>query len=432
MVASAQSFEFSSYNLNLNERKAYFKYIVHFSETEKIELTETLFFPEPFPSEDSLPQDLIFACLSNLHIMLGISYWKLHCAPIISVEHMPLSKDQAEFWTRVYKKGLGEFFYKNNIEFRTLIQFPYEPSISTETFTIDLPKRSLVGVGGGKDSIVAIEQFIEKKEPITGFILEGVQESSVISEVVKVAGIPTIKVQRILDPKLFELNNSGTVYNGHIPISAVYAFTGLLTAVLYKYKSFIVANERSADIGNTKYLDEEINHQWSKSKEFEQLFQQYVKQFITPSVEYRSVLRSDSELSVIEKFSHYEQYFPVFSSCNRNFAITKTASQRWCGECPKCAFVFAGLAAFLPKEKVISIFNKNLFADANLIVLYKQLAGLQDMKPFECVGTFDETKLALYLAYEKKEYENDPVMRMFVNEVLPTIGDVEKLKKDLL
>lgn len=432
MSSKAQSFEFTSYNLDLNERKAYFRYTVHISESQKIEFTESLFFPEVFPNEDSIDHDLVHACLYNLHLILGISYWKAHCARSIIIPENPLSKSQADFWNTVYKKGLGEFFYRNSINFKDLIHFPFESSPSHEAIKVKLESRSLVGVGGGKDSIVAIEEIKTKNAPFTGFVLEGAKESSVIQEVIKLAGISTLKIQRNLDPKLFELNSSGTVFNGHIPISAIYAFVGLLAASLYGYNSIIVANERSADVGNVTYLEEEINHQWSKSQEFEKLFQNYVKDFVTPSIVYKSLLRSDSELNIIKKFSAYEKYFPVFSSCNRNFALTKVADKRWCGECPKCAFVFAGMAAFLQKERVISIFNKDLFADANLVALYKQLAGLQDMKPFECVGTFDETKLALYLAYEKKEYAAEPVMEMFLTEILPSIGDVEKLKSAIL
>lgn len=432
MILKAQSFEFTSYNLDLNERKAYFRYTVHISDSEKIEFTETLSFPEVFLSEESLSHDLIHACLYNVHLILGISYWKLHCAPSISIPENPLSKNQAAFWSILYRKGLGEFFYINKINFKDLAQFPYESSASHEPVKVNVASRSLVGLGGGKDSIVAIEQLKEEKQDITGFVLEGAKESPIIHEVAKIASIPVIKVERSLDSKLLDLNSSGTVYNGHIPISAVYAFVGLLAAALYGYKSIIVANEKSADVGNATYLDEEINHQWSKTKEFELLFQNYTKEFITSSLEYRSILRSQSELSVIQAFTHNEKYFSVFSSCNRNFALTKSAEKRWCGECPKCAFVFAGLTAFLPKEKVITIFNKNLYSDSNLIPLYKQLAGIQDMKPFECVGTFEETKLALFLAFEKKEYPDDPVMKMFETEILPQIGDTVKLKKEIL
>ena len=66
----------------------------------------------------------------------------------------------------------------------------------------------------------------------------------------------------------------------------------------------------------------------------------------------------------------------------------------WCGACPKCAFTFLALSAFLPKEKVTSLWNgKNLLLDTSLEPTYKQLLGLdaQD-KPFECVGEIQESR----------------------------------------
>ena len=44
-------------------------------------------------------------------------------------------------------------------------------------------------------------------------------------------------------------------------------------------------------------------------------------------------------------------------------------------------------------------------------------AWLEEMKPFECVGTFEETKTALYMAYKNKEYEEDAVMKMFEKDI---------------
>ena len=71
--------------------------------------------------------------------------------------------------------------------------------------------------------------------------------------------------------------------------------------------------------------------------------------------------------------SRHFKYFPAFSSCNKNFTIKDKQAVRWCCDCPKCAFVFAGLAAFLAKEKVIEIFGENLFAKKDLFPLYREL-----------------------------------------------------------
>ncbi|EKE15893.1 MAG: hypothetical protein ACD_11C00085G0002 [uncultured bacterium] len=223
-----------------------------------------------------------------------------------------------------------------------------------------------------------------------------------------------INTFRQIDPKLLELNKEKGTYNGHIPISVYYAFLILLMAALFDYKYAVVGNEKSANYGNVEYLGQMINHQWSKSEEFENLFKKYVKKFITPDIEYSSPLRNMTELQVVEGFVKYPKYFKVFSSCNKNFKISrpsfaKASAGKWCGECAKCLFVFICLAAFLPKKGVLNIFGKNLFEDKSLIPLFEELIGVRNFKPFECVGTPEEVKEALKKIVEKGKF-NDTIL----------------------
>ncbi|MDO9027298.1 MAG: endonuclease domain-containing protein, partial [Candidatus Roizmanbacteria bacterium] len=268
--------------------------------------------------------------------------------------------------------------------------------------------RSLVGIGGGKDSIVAIELLKKERKHVTGLILE-TGHSHIQREVAKTAGIKFLLVKRRLDNKLFELEN---IYNGHVPFSAIFAFIALLVSVIYDYSSIITANEKSSNFGNLNYLGSEINHQWSKSEEFENLFKDYVRKFITPDVNYFSILKDYSELEITEMLVKYKKYFPFFSSCNRNFKIKSNIDQkRWCGECAKCAFVFTILAANLSKEEIVGIFDKNLLDDPELIPLYQDLIGKGKMKPFDCVGTFEESVQAFKMIKSKGEFNNEVVMK---------------------
>jgi hypothetical protein len=187
----------------------------------------------------------------------------------------------------------------------------------------------------------------------------------------------------------------------------------LLAVALFDYKYVLVGNEKSANYGNVEYLGEMVNHQWSKSEEFEKLFNDYVGKFITPGIKYSSPLRDMTELQVVEKFVQYPQYFKVFSSCNRNFRINNASQKKWCGECPKCLFVFISLAAFLPKEEVLDIFGKNLFEDKNLTPLFEELVGVRNFKPFECVGTQEEVEEALKKISEKGEFNETILMKHF-------------------
>jgi hypothetical protein len=397
-------FIFKGYEARLEKGEVLFYF--GFTGKKNIDFTEKISFP---PVVIRPPESLLKSILDNLMLILGISYWKAYCPKEIVIESNFLTKEQAEFWDTVYVKGLGEFFYKNKIDFKELVKFPFnENAVSAPT---DFPRknRSLLGLGGGKDSIVVAE--ILKLQNKDFDLITGVSE--IQQEVALAIGKKPLIVKRELDSKLFDINKESGVYDGHVPVSVYYAFILLLSAALFDYKYVLVGNEKSANYGNVEYLGEMINHQWSKSEEFEKLFNDYVGKFITPDIKYSSPLREMTELQVVEKFAQYPQYFKVFSSCNRNFKINNPSQKKWCGECPKCLFVFISLAAFLPKEEILDIFGKNLFEDKNLIPLFEELVGVRNFKPFECVGTQDEVKEALKKILERREFNETILMKHF-------------------
>ncbi len=405
------SFVFNGYESNLEKGEILFYFGL--KGEKNVDFTEKISF---FPVANKIPQVLLKPLLDNLMLILGISYWKLYCPREIVIENNFLIQEQAQFWNTVYTKGLGEFFYKNKIDFRGLVNFPFTLQNSDKIISFPRKNRALVGVGGGKDSIVAAEMLKAQNKDFGLFI---VGTSKIQKEVAFIIGKKPIVVTRELDSKLFELNKKENVYNGHIPISAIYAFLGLIACIFYDYKSFIVGNEKSANYGNVEYLGEIINHQWSKSEEFENLFKQYVKKFVTLDVSYSSILRNMNELEVIKEFVKYPKYFKVFSSCNNNFKIqpsfAKASEGKWCGKCAKCFFVFTMLSSFLSKETVLNIFGKNLFADESLLPLFQELIGIKNFKPFECVGTPEEVKLALLKIMKRGEFKDSILVRHYQN-----------------
>ena len=386
-----------------------------------IDFTEKIYFP---PVTSEIPPNLLKSILDNLMLILGISYWKTYCPKEIVIEENFLTRERASFWNTVYTKGLGEFFYKNKIDFRGKVKFPYAGDVQEKAIAFPRKERALLGLGGGKDSIVAGETLKEQKKDFDLFM---VGTSEVQEEVAKVVGKKPIVFKRNLDPKLFELNKEKGTYNGHIPISVIYAFLGLLASVFYDYNSVVVGNEKSANYGNVKYLGEIINHQWSKSEEFKKLFRDYVQTFITPSISYSSPFQNLNEVEVVKEFVKYSEYFSVFSSCNNNFKIKNVHLRggrmdsskvlgKWCGKCAKCLFVFTLLAGFISKKEVLDIFGKNLFEKRSLLKTFKELLGLENFKPFECVGTPEEMKLALSKASEKEEFKKDFLIKHFLRK----------------
>lgn len=431
-MSDSDKLVYKSYNWEPEARKAIFSYTLE-HKREIFHFTETLKFPNQ--QNIDIPHNLLNNILNNLSLALGISYYKLYCPKQIILEGMELSKEQAEFWNTVYRKGLGEFFYKNKIDFRSLISFPFEVKNNGIASPAgrgrndkEKEERSLVGIGGGKDSIVTAELLKSHKKQFSGFV---VNSRPIQEEITKLLGVDLIKVNREIDPKLLELNKRPDAYNGHVPISSIYAFIGLLTAFLYDFRYIVVGNEQSANYGNTTYLGENINHQWSKSFEFEMLFSEYMKKYITQSAEYFSLLRSFSEIAIARNFIRYPKYFPVFSSCNRNFKLSGKTDKKWCCECAKCAFTYVIFSAFLPKQDLLNIFGQNLFGKANLISVYKELLGISEIKPFDCVGTPEEVQAAFYLAMLRREYDNDIIMKLFQKEVLPKIENIDEISKEV-
>lgn len=422
------TFLFKSYDCDLEKGIASFHYQTILPD-KTLSFSETVSFPAV--KNPRIPDVLLQNILQSLLLMIGISYWKIYCSKTIEIEGFTLSKEQAEFWNTIYTKGLGEFFYKNQIDFHGLVQFPYKKEIDSEKVTV-FPRqnRSLLLVGGGKDSLVSGELLKKDQKPFTAFV---VNPKQVHKATIHILGGEKVFFTRKIDAQVVSLKTEKGTYHGHVPVTAINSFLALFAAVLYDYQYIIASDEKSADYGNVIYLGEEINHQWSKSDECKKLFQSYITTYITSDITYFSLLNRLSELRIAEVFSRYEQYFPVFSSCNRNFQITKGENEKttWCGECPKCAFVFILLAAFLPKEKVHSIFNKNLFVDEELSPVFEALLGLRTVKPFECVGTPQETQYAMYLIHKKGEFENTSVMQMFVQEVLPLEKNIHELEKEL-
>ncbi len=431
-MKTAVTFIFDSYRFDQETGQITFQYSNVFDNGTQQPYTTTLKLPADRPVDwKGIPSSLQDTLFQTLHLLQGIDYWKMYCAPHIEIQGYAISKEQAQFWNTLYTKGLGQFFYENNIDFRGLVQFPFQPDTTPHVTPFPRTDRSLVPIGGGKDSLTTIEILRQHYNP---FELYSLGSSTIQDQTARVSGQSYLHLTRTLDPKMIELSKTDEVYNGHVPISASYLFSGLLAAMLYDFRYLVFSNEHSANIGNVAYLGLEVNHQWSKSLEFEKMAQDYIHTFITPDITPFSLLRPLSELEIVRRFCQHPEYFHSFSSCNRNFVISKPrpdSSQKayWCGECPKCAFVFMCVSAFLPKATVVEMLGKNLYADEKLIPLFRELLGVAGFKPFECVGTPEEARVACCMAQERGEYTGDVVMSMFERDVLPSMQNIDELKQ---
>lgn len=394
--------------------------------------------------------------LDNLIFHLGLieflSYWKATCSPVIEIRAGFLNKKQIKWWKNLIMNGMGQFFYENKINFKepnfleltsSLIQQGSDPCKiagvrplqEALTSIQDTNEEVLVPIGGGKDSVVTLEALKEAKKNIRCFSLNPTKAAE---KIMKIAGCKNpIIVERKIDPKLLELNRQGFL-NGHTPFSAYLAFLGVFLAVIFDYKYIAVSNERSSNEGNLKYLDKIINHQWSKSFEFEKMFRDYSRKYLVKNIEYFSFLRPLYEIQIAKLFSRYPKYFSVFLSCNETYKTAsgiKTPAKKWCGKCSKCLFVFTCLYSFIEEREITKIFRKNLFEDKNLLPLMLELIGEKKFKPFECIGAKKESSAAFYFAlrrFEQRRVKPPILLEYFRDKIMPKYSNFKKLSKKIM
>jgi len=378
---------------------------LHYSFDGSLRFSETYCFDFDFVEYDKQALD---RAAELLFFMAGVSYFKAYLPPKIEIKKGTLDTETAGFLSKTYQRGLGEFFYVNKLDPNTTINFP----VNSNTLTaIKLPNQKglLVGVGGGKDSLVSIELLRDKTDISTWRV--GQQEQ--FTPLVERIGLPHYWVKRHFDHSLLELNSNGA-FNGHIPISAILACAGTVLAILSGHRDIVVSNEQSANDPTLTYQGATINHQYSKSSEFEQDYKIVLKRLFDDSIRYYSLLRPLSELYVAKKFAEegFEKYKDVFSSCNRAFARGGNHVY-WDGTCPKCAFIFLVLTPFVERQELENIFNgKNLLLDPELEATYRQLLGIEGDKPLECVGEIRESRTAMAMAQkvypELNKYKFEP------------------------
>lgn len=384
------------------------KVTYNFSLDGKINFNPGFFIPKRryytnFPSPETVSGSDYESLIFYIGMIELISYWKAACPKKIIVRPYALSDEQISWWKKVYFNGLGEFFYTNKIE-TNINDFVEIKSLGQNTLPYihaQTDETVIVPVGGGKDSVVTLE-LLSNHFNIRPFIMN---PRGATIECVRVAGFGNegfIEVNRTLDKKIIDLNSAGYL-NGHTPFSALLAFYSLLVAYISGHKHIALSNEASAD--EPTIPGTHVNHQYSKSTEFESDFRQYVKTYISEDFNYFSFLRPLSELQIAQIFANYVKYYPVFKSCN---AGSKTDS--WCCNCSKCFFAFIILSPFIPMLELITIFGENLYEKPVMLPFLKELSGISEEKPFECVGTIDEVNAALQLYISENQNKRLPLL----------------------
>ncbi|MBR6718786.1 MAG: hypothetical protein IKI77_10665 [Oscillospiraceae bacterium] len=359
-----------------------------------------------------------------------VSYWKIACPPKVQLPDILIDKEQEDWWKRLYFGGLGEFFYRNGIktDFDSFMQFDYNDPPYYENYPEKPAQRTdlsgyLIPVGGGKDSIVTLNLLKDRLGDAYAYQINHRDSSE---KAALLAGIPKeriLEVKRTLDPNMLRLNKEGYL-NGHTPFSAIVAFSAALTAYINGLKTVVLSNESSAS--ESTVSEAEVNHQYSKSYQFERDFYEYEQKYLRCGVQYFSLLRPLTEFQIARYFASLPTaYHEIFRSCNAG-----AKQDKWCGHCAKCLFVAVILSPFLPYAEIVRLLGSDLFNLPEMEPVLQELCGALPNKPFECVGSRKEVNISLCLAIRRAEqngealpkllaaYRNSPLYAQYAEEAL--------------
>jgi UDP-N-acetyl-alpha-D-muramoyl-L-alanyl-L-glutamate epimerase len=396
--------------------------------TLRYALDDAIFFverfalPVPAGRVSETERERVDGLLSLLHWVAGVSYFKTALPSKVLCESGTPPPAAAALLDALYSEGLGELAYTNRLVGLPRPRFPrasppVPPPVPVPVRAPvpgDALSRVLVPVGGGKDSVVALEIVRRSGCELALF---SVGDAAPIARTVAVAALPRLLATRTLDPDLSALNQAGAL-NGHVPVTAIVSCAALLAAALNGFDAVAMANERSASAGNLAWDGADINHQFSKGLRAERLLRAAVEE-LAPGVQLFSVLRPASELAIARAFARMQPYHAAFTSCNASFRLDPASrAGSWCCDCPKCRFVFLALAPFSTPEHLREVFGRDLLDEDDQFAGFALLAASGGHKPFECVGEEHESLAAIRLLAEDPRWSAHRVVRRLVAEVL--------------
>lgn len=330
--------------------------------------------------------------LNSVFLSIGVSlapfHWLLCDFKSIRICDYSISKQERDFYENYLEKGLAEFRYRNGLnpirKIRVFAKSIAKPVKNTQRHSA--PKnnkpRTLVLNGGGKDSAVMLEMMKRRGAQVS---VLSINPKSFQDDIICNSGIGNENTYKIH----YSVDNSIAVdakYSwGHMPYSALFISLSQIVALAKNITEVAVGNEQSSNEPNIFYKGVGINHQFSKSYEFEQGFNSITSEYLSRDIAFYSPLRTLTDISIAYIFSDVVDYKQSVVSCN-------IGGGKWCGKCAKCVFTFLSIAAFSSNKEIKSIFGSNFLLDKEARVELLNLLNKKN-KPWECVGTYDETRL---------------------------------------
>ena len=352
----------------------------------------------------------------------------------VSIIAESLAQPVLDLFVKIYQGVFAQHWYENNVTNYRQPEIIYsQSSLGANNPVPILGDNStiLASCGGGKDSFLAMKMLEE-----SGIAFASMQYShsiygkadiqhNFISGVLEhLHPVKSYKIS-IYDDfidfpflQLYFPENSGIT----VPETPVSIFESLFLMLDSGYNYLSLAHEKSANTGNLFWeeLGREVNHQWGKGLVAEKILDQFIQENILSNFKYFSLLQPIYDFRIFQNFSRYPEVLPKIHSCN--------IKKPWCKKCPKCAYVWVGLMAFFKPDIVDAVFQSNLFDDRDLLPIFREMLGLSQHTPFECIGEIDESRLMMKKCLEKNL--SGKALDMFVQEILSdTTIDWQKIEQ---
>lgn len=316
-----------------------------------------------------------------------------------------ISADFIALWSRIGNKVWAQWRYQHN---RPDYAGPRIAASGQALGPVALqpgPVEILAFCGGGKDSLVALKLLERADIPYASL--------AYAHSIYGLVSPQHALIDNLLDHCSPQTRHRQWVSDSFIdsPVSSLYPeyqvqhllaaetpssiFASLPIVLSGGYRHIALAHERSADTGNLIWdaTGEDVNHQWGKSLEAEQLINGYIQRNLLTDFSYFSLLKPLYDVVIFSLLAQDAQAVPATHSCN--------LAKPWCKRCPKCAYVWLNYMAYLPTALVDGIFAENLLDLGENQLAFRQMIGLEAHTPFECIGQIPEARLAFELIARK-------------------------------
>ena len=367
-------------------------------------------------------QEYIFKIAAHIAMFESMKYCSLFPDAVdLSLISHALSPASLQLFIQIYQGVFKQCWYENHVSNyshpQLIVDQPPKESapaqIGNRTDTI------LVACGGGKDSFVAMKILSEAGLDFASMQYshsvygQAEHQHQLIGALISCVNPKRQHRISIIDD-FVQFPFVSQYFPSHkglvAPETPVSVFESLPLILHNGYRYLTMAHERSANKGNLYWseINQDVNHQWGKGVEAEQAINQFIRSHLLSDFAYFSILQPVYDARIFTKLGRYPEVLTKIHSCN--------IQKPWCKKCPKCAYVWLGLMAAFEPQQVDAVFGVNLFDDQDLLPTFRQLLGLEDQTPFECIGEVEESRLAMKRCYEKGLYGR--AMKVFVQEIL--------------